>query len=132
MARLGFPMNTSDYAATENARTLRLILSIVAMVAQTVDTRFLVDTLKCVSRRTNPMEHSNKGVEKTLSIAKDHVPASLHDILITADLAHRPARPPNYEAESRALAVLAEAMADSPQTILQKLVETALDLCRAD
>jgi PAS domain S-box-containing protein len=57
--------------------------------------------------------------------------SSLDDVLITNDLARRPARPANYAAENRALADLAEAMADSPQTILQKLVETALDLCRA-
>ena len=62
----------------------------------------------------------------------ENVPASLDEVLITADLAHRPAGPANYGAESRALAVLADAMADSPQTILKKLVETALDLCRAD
>src|SRR6516164_108874 len=57
---------------------------------------------------------------------------TLDDVLITADLARRPARPPNYEAENRVLTDLAAAMADSPQMILQKLVETALDLCRAD
>jgi PAS domain S-box-containing protein len=62
----------------------------------------------------------------------DHVPASLDDVLITAELARRPTRSPDYAAENRALTELAEAMADSPQTILQKLVETALDLCRAD
>src|SRR5262245_3404346 len=58
--------------------------------------------------------------------------ATLDDVLITAELARRPARSPNYAAENRALGDLAEAMADSPQTILQKLVEMALDLCRAD
>ena len=58
--------------------------------------------------------------------------ATLDDVLITAELARRPRRSPNYAAENRALADLAEAMADSPQTILQKLVEMALDLCRAD
>jgi PAS domain S-box-containing protein len=62
----------------------------------------------------------------------DHVPAALDDVLITAELARRPTRTRDYEAENRALADLAEAMADSPQTILQKLVETALGLCHAD
>jgi PAS domain S-box-containing protein len=57
---------------------------------------------------------------------------SLDDVLITDDLACRPSRPPNFEAENRALADLVAAMADSPQVILQKLVETALVLCRAD
>src|SRR5215467_10564114 len=58
--------------------------------------------------------------------------SSLDDVLITDELARRPGRSPNYAAENRALAGLAEALADSPQTILQKLVETALELCRAD
>ena len=68
----------------------------------------------------------------TSSESMDHVTASLDDVLITADLARRPTRSPDYAAEGRALTALAEAMADSPQTILQKLVETALNLCRAD
>src|SRR5215831_6864206 len=62
----------------------------------------------------------------------DHLPVSLDDVLATAELARRPTRSPDYAAEGRALTTLAEAVADSPQTILQKLVETALDLCHAD
>jgi PAS domain S-box-containing protein len=62
----------------------------------------------------------------------DRVPASLDDVLITAELARRPRRLPDYEAENRALTALAEAMAASPQAILQKLVQTTLDMCRAD
>src|SRR6516164_7874148 len=68
----------------------------------------------------------------TSSHSMDQLPASLDDVIITAELARRPTRPPDYAAEGRALTGLAEAMADSPQTILQKLVETALDVCRAD
>ena len=62
----------------------------------------------------------------------DRVPVSLDDVVITAELARRPARTPNYEAENRALTSLAEAMAASPQEILQKVVQTALDLCGSD
>src|SRR5262249_37506585 len=58
--------------------------------------------------------------------------SSLGDVLITDELAHRPGRSPDYAVENRAMAGLAEALVDSPQAILQKLVETALDLCRAD
>jgi PAS domain S-box-containing protein len=57
---------------------------------------------------------------------------SLDDVLVTTDLARRPARPPDYEAENRALVDLAVTMAESPQMILQKLAEVALVLCRAD
>ena len=58
--------------------------------------------------------------------------ASLDDVLRTEELRRRPARPPDHAAENRALADLAHAMARAPRTILQKLVDTALDLCRAD
>ena len=70
--------------------------------------------------------------EKSFPEHMDHVHATLDDVLITAELWRRPTRPPDYAAEGRALTALAEAMADSPQTILQRLVETALHLCRAD
>ena len=57
---------------------------------------------------------------------------SLEEIDITAQLAQRPARPPDYAAENRALVHLAHEMATHPVHILQRLVETALALCRAD
>src|SRR5262245_29813663 len=55
---------------------------------------------------------------------------SLDDVLITAELARRPAPLPDYEAESRALAALADTEG-SPQSMLQKVAETAMNLCRA-
>src|SRR5215510_2614705 len=55
---------------------------------------------------------------------------SLVDILITAELARRPTPLPDYETESRALRALAD-YAGPPQAILQRLAETALDVCRA-
>jgi PAS domain S-box-containing protein len=78
------------------------------------------------------MEHDRSNHANISSESMHRVPASLDDVLITAELARRPKPLPDYEAEARAITALAEAMADSPQTILQKLVETALDLCRAD
>src|SRR5215471_10492000 len=62
----------------------------------------------------------------------DHARASLDDVLITAELVRRPARRPDYEAENRALTAFAQALTQSPQTILRRLVETALEVCRAD
>ncbi len=53
----------------------------------------------------------------------------LGDVLITEELARRPSRPPDYEAENRALVNLARGMATSPGSILQQLVDTALVLC---
>lgn len=55
----------------------------------------------------------------------------LDSIIITAELQRRPSRPPEHEAENRALIALAEEMASSPREILQRLAEAALDLCRA-
>ena len=55
----------------------------------------------------------------------------LRSLLSTAELARRPSRPPDHEAENKALIALAQAMAASPESILQKLADTALTLCRA-
>ncbi len=60
---------------------------------------------------------------------EDTVP--LESILCTEELNCRPSRPRDYEKESRALVGLAEALAESPRTVLQTLVDTILDVCRA-
>ena len=57
---------------------------------------------------------------------------ALESVLSTARFIARPSRLPDYEAENRALLVLAQHMADSPATTLQKLVEVALEVCGAD
>jgi len=55
---------------------------------------------------------------------------SLEEIDITAQLAQRPARLPDYAVENRALVHLAHEMATHPAHILQTLVETALACTR--
>ncbi|MDP9175386.1 MAG: ATP-binding protein [Planctomycetota bacterium] len=62
----------------------------------------------------------------------DDAAISLDDIIITEQLAHRPSRPADHEAENKALVGLASELAESPRTILQNLVESALKLCNAD
>jgi signal transduction histidine kinase len=57
--------------------------------------------------------------------------ADLDSVISTSELSRRPTRPPDHEAENRALVALVEAMTASPDDILQTLVETALELCRA-
>lgn len=57
---------------------------------------------------------------------------SLNDILATEELATRPAPLPDYRAENEALLTLAQHMSEAPATLLQKLVEEAMRLCRAD
>jgi hypothetical protein len=54
------------------------------------------------------------------------------DVLITAELASRPYRTPGYEAENRALGLLAEEMATNPGGVLQKCAELVIELCHAD
>jgi signal transduction histidine kinase len=55
----------------------------------------------------------------------------LESVLSTAELNRRPARPPDYQAENLAFVRLAQELANSPTNILEKLVDTALELCRA-
>ena len=47
------------------------------------------------------------------------------DVLITPELAHHPARAPDYAADSGALTALAQQMASEPERVLQKVTELA-------
>ena len=58
--------------------------------------------------------------------------ATFEEVDVRFELQTRPYRPPNYEAEHRALAELATEMAENPRNMLQKLVEVAVELCNAD
>lgn len=55
----------------------------------------------------------------------------LEDVLITHELATRPSRLPDHQAENRALALLAREMTASPGTVLQTLVALVMELCQA-
>ncbi len=59
-------------------------------------------------------------------------PVSLESILCTDELDRRPTRAPDFEAENRALVALAQALADSPRSILQTLADTILVGLRSD
>src|SRR5580698_1861791 len=58
--------------------------------------------------------------------------ASFEDIDILPEFATRPQRLPDYRAEHYAMTVLATEMAENPRNMLQKLVDTARELCNAD
>jgi PAS domain S-box-containing protein len=60
-----------------------------------------------------------------------NVVATLDEVLITHELARRPARAPDYRAESRALALLSHDLVTHPHGVLQRLAELILQLCRA-
>jgi signal transduction histidine kinase len=60
----------------------------------------------------------------------------LESVIATDELYRRPARAPDYEAEARAMASLMEAMATASgqvgaDSVLQRLVEAAVELCHA-
>ena len=59
-------------------------------------------------------------------------PVSRESILCTDELNLRPSRAPDYKTENRALVALAQALADSPQTILQTLADTILEVFQCD
>jgi PAS domain S-box-containing protein len=67
----------------------------------------------------------NQGTEIGASVA-------LESILCTDELDRRSKRPPDYETENRALASVAQALADSPRTILQTLADTILEVFKCD
>ena len=58
--------------------------------------------------------------------------AGLESVLCTEELERRPARLPDYESENRALSVLAQVLADSPQAVLQTLADMIVETLQAD
>jgi signal transduction histidine kinase len=58
--------------------------------------------------------------------------ATLADVDIRSELATRPTRPVDAEGMDWALAALAREMTENPRSMLQRLVEAARTLCRAD
>ena len=58
--------------------------------------------------------------------------ALLESIPCSEDLHRRPSRPPDHEKENHALVELVSALADSPTTIFQTLVETIQDITQSD
>lgn len=60
---------------------------------------------------------------------KSEVP--LESVLCTEQLARRASRVPAYQAESQALLALVQELTHSPGSVLQRLVDIALDLCKA-
>jgi hypothetical protein len=53
------------------------------------------------------------------------------DAPTASTLAGRPSRAPDYQVENRALVALAREMADNPSTVLQKVADLVMELCRA-
>jgi signal transduction histidine kinase len=54
----------------------------------------------------------------------------LEDVVVTERLRQRPRRAADFKAENDALRALAQHLVDDPETLLQRLVEIAVQLCR--
>jgi signal transduction histidine kinase len=65
------------------------------------------------------------------ALAALNSPVPLESVICTEELNLRESRSPEPQAVTHALIELAQTMANSPERILQKLVDTALSLCRA-
>jgi PAS domain S-box-containing protein len=61
----------------------------------------------------------------------NHRAVRVDEVIINDELARRPTPPPDLGRENRALVALAEVMADSPASVLQTLVDMALELSGA-
>jgi PAS domain S-box-containing protein len=71
------------------------------------------------------------GVEsRTARPSESLVP--LKAILFTEELNRRPSRAPDYQVENRTLVALAQALADSPRTILQTMADKMLEVFQCD
>ncbi len=70
-------------------------------------------------------------VHGTVTDSDGDASVAVESILCTEELNRRPARRPDYETENRALVAMAQALADSPRTVLQTLADTLLEVCQA-
>jgi len=62
--------------------------------------------------------------------AEEHL-VPLESVLYTEELNRRPPRLPDYQTENRTLTALNHALVNAPQSILQRLADGVLELCRA-
>src|SRR5947209_559789 len=81
----------------------------------------------------NPSVFLTTGIPPPMTETK-RVPRSgdLADVLITEELFTRSQRHPRFEAESKALRTLARVAANSPDKLLDTLLQLAVELCQAD
>ena len=77
------------------------------------------------------MSHVEVETQRTMAVGEGLATPSLRSMFSIEELSRRPSRAPDYAAENRALIALARAMATAPESILQKLIDTALVLCSA-
>ena len=81
-------------------------------------------------RRASPQQ-SGKTAYVRLPNGQMKPAVPLESVVTTAELARRHPRPADYEAENRALVSLMQELSNSSGNVLQKLVDTVLELCEA-
>ena len=85
--------------------------------------------IKGPSAKSASMKHAE--VESPPMLPSESL-VPLESILFTEELNRRPSRPPDYEADKCALVALAQALADSPRTILRTMAEKMLEIFDCD
>ncbi len=73
----------------------------------------------------------NSNCSATTELAEKAMLKNLEDILITDELQGRTSRASNLQAENQVSRALARQLVNQPQTMLQSLVDIALELCKA-
>jgi hypothetical protein len=75
------------------------------------------------------MKHAE--VESPIMLPGDSL-VPLESIMCTGELNRRPSRSPDYQADKSALVAVAQALADSPRTILHTMTEKMLEIFHCD
>ena len=75
---------------------------------------------------------SREDIECNFEAQRPGIGFQLKDILITADLAKRAYREPNWKAQSIGFSTLARILADNPEQLVGALLKMALQLCGAE
>lgn len=85
------------------------------------------------SRRPSAAKSSpeNGGRVRAPSQGNSRPAATVESVIITGELARRPAPHPRYEAENRAYLDVAQAAAEAPERVFEHIAQVALSLCRA-
>ena len=85
---------------------------------------------------TGPRQQSDEAFRRRHAEHRPHAEelglVPLEAVLSTGELKRRPSRAPDHETENRALVTLAQALADSPRSVLQTLANIFLEVFKAD
>src|SRR5262249_34911572 len=98
-----------------------------ALLVPGIESSGLSSSLKGQLRFEGPDSMESTQDQSPMALPRDGL-VPLEAILCTEELNRRPARSPDYETENRALVSLAQALGESPRTILQTLADKILEV----